>query len=160
MDSARPFDQFKELVQMLKPSAFAATKPQPSPHTNIPHQSILINTRAVSSHSVVDSQHTYCLFKHLCRLELHLIETTKLQKGQSFGQPSPGPRMQSLVTHVRFYSFGIPNPLKMGFACHPGHDEAIASWVDWKKSNWGDWAQWGAACKAELHATKSAPDGR
>lgn len=113
MDSAQPFDQFKELVQMLKPSAFAATKPQPSPHTNIPHQSILINTTAVSSHSVVDSQHTYCLFKHLYRLELHLIETTKLQKGKA-SVYSPGPRMQSLITNVRFYLLGIPNPLKMG----------------------------------------------
>lgn len=91
MDSAQPFDQFKELVQMLKPSAFAATKPQPSPHTNIPHQSILINTTAVSSHSVVDSQHTYCLFKHLYRLELHLIETTKLQKGKASVSPPRAP---------------------------------------------------------------------
>ena len=131
MDSAQPFDQFKELVQMLKPSAFAATKPQPSPHTNIPHQSILINTTAVSSHSVVDSQHTYCLFKHLYRLELHLIETTKLQKGQSFGQPSPGPRMLArLVTNVRFYSFWDSQPPKNGKhvlamtrRSHPGSTE-------------------------------------
>lgn len=111
MDSAQPFDQFKELVQMLKPSAFAATKPQPSPHTNIPHQSILINTTAVSSHSVVDSQHTYCLFKHLYRLELHLIETTKLQKGQSFGL-LPGCQDAGSARHKCkvLFVLGFPTP--------------------------------------------------
>lgn len=134
MDSAQPFDQFKDLVQMLKPSAFSATKPQPSPHTNIPHQSILPNTTAVSSHSVVDSEHIPIAF-----ISIYIDWSCIWLKLQNCNSRQ---------------SFGL-------LPTHSGHDWGMP-WVGGRSqvlSNkiWGSRAHLGAACKADIQATKSAP---